>query len=257
MPVSLISPLAIAVLPAQPSFFNADPPVAASSAVQEFRAGLLGVAPLLIGVVPFGMIYGALALSQGLSPLAALAMSTILFAGSAQFLLCQLFGAGAPALVTVAEVSLLNLRHALYSAALASHFAELPRHWKLALAYLLTDEAYATIARREASGVPSGPNRRWFYLGAGLGLWSSWQLSTALGVLLGARLPADWPLDFALPLTFIAIVVPLIRNRTMLAVAAVSGIAALLLAGLPFKLGLLVAALAGMAVGWRLAGSVA
>ena len=83
-----------------------------------------------------------------------------------------------------------------------------------------------------------------------------WQLFTAAGVLLGARLPADWPLDFALPLTFIAIVVPLIRNRTMLAVAAVSGIVALLAAGLPFKLGLLVAALAGMAVGWRLVGGV-
>jgi len=227
------------------------------SAFQEFQAGLLGVAPLLIGVIPFGMIYGALALSQGLSPAAALAMSSILFAGSAQFLFCQLFGAGAPALVTVAEVSLLNLRHALYSAALAPHIAQLPRRWKLALAYLLTDEAYATIARREASGEACGPYRHWFYLGAGLGLWGSWQLSTALGVLLGARLPTDWPLDFALPLTFIAIVVPLIRNRTMLAVAAVSGIAALLLAGLSFKLGLLVAALAGMAVGWRLAGSAA
>jgi len=221
---------------------------------------LLAVAPLLIGVMPFGMIYGALALSQGLSPAAALAMSTILFAGSAQFLFCQLFGAGAPALVIVAEVGLLNLRHALYSAALAPHIAQLPRRWKLALAYLLTDEAYATIARREASGEASGeasdPHRHWFYLGAGLGLWGSWQLSTVVGVLLGARLPVDWPLDFALPLTFIAIVVPLIRNRTMLAVAAVSGIVALLLAGLPFKLGLLVAALVGMAVGWWLAGSV-
>lgn len=204
--------------------------------------------------MPFGMIYGALALSQGLSPAAALAMSSILFAGSAQFLFCQLFGAGAPALVIVAEVGLLNLRHALYSAALAPHIVHLPRGWKLALAYLLTDEAYATIARREASGEASGPHQHWFYLGAGLGLWGSWQLSTVAGVLLGARLPTDWPLDFALPLTFIAIVVPLIRNRTMLAVAAVSGIMALLTAGLPFKMGLLVAAVAGITTGWWLSG---
>lgn len=213
---------------------------------------------MLVGVIPFGMIYGALALSQGLNPAAALAMSTILFAGSAQFLFCQLFGVGAPGLVIVAEVGLLNLRHALYSAALAPQIAHLPWRWKLALAYLLTDEAYATIARREASGAVSGlhPHRHWFSLGAGLGLWGSWQLSTAVGVLLGARLPADWPLDFALPLTFIAIVVPLIRNRTLLAVAAVSGCVALLLAGLPFKLGLLVAALAGMTIGWRLAGKL-
>ena len=225
------------------------------SRFREFRAGLLGVAPLLVGVAPFGMLYGALALKIGLSPAAALAMSTILFAGSAQFLFCQLLGVGAPALVVIAEVGLLNLRHALYSAALAPQLAHLPRRWKLMLAYLLTDEAYATIARRDASGSKPAPNHHWFCLGAGLGLWGGWQLSTAAGVMLGARLPADWPLDFALPLTFIAIVVPLIRNRTLLAVAAVSGIVALLTAGLPFKLGLIAAALAGMAVGWRLAGS--
>jgi len=90
-----------------------------ASASREFRAGVLALAPLLVGVMPFGMIYGALALSQGLSPAAALAMSSILFAGSAQFLFCQLLGVGAPLTVTVAEVGLLNLRHALYSAAMA------------------------------------------------------------------------------------------------------------------------------------------
>ena len=222
------------------------------SAFREFRAGVLALAPLLVGVIPFGMIYGALALASGLSPAAALAMSTLLFAGSAQFLFCQLIGVGAPATVIVAEVGLLNLRHALYSAALAPRIAHLPRRWKLALAYLLTDEAFAAISRREAAGEAS-PHRHWFYLGAGLALWGGWQLSTAAGVVLGARLPAHWPLDFALPLTFIAIVAPLIRTRAMLATAAVSGIVALLAAGLPFKLGLLAAALAGMAAGWWLA----
>ena len=112
-----------------------------------------------------------------------------------------------------------------------------------------TDEAFAAISHREAESQPS-PDRHWFYLGAGLALWGGWQLSTAVGVLLGARLPADWPLDFALPLTFIAIVVPLIRSRAMLLAAGVAGGVALLAAGLPFKLGLLAAALAGMAAGW-------
>ncbi len=222
------------------------------SASQEFRAGVLALAPLLVGVIPFGMIYGALALANGLSPAAALAMSTILFAGSAQFLFCQLLGVGAPATVIVAEVGLLNLRHALYSAALAPRIAHLPRRWKLVLAYLLTDEAFAAISQREAAG-KAGSQHRWFYLGAGLALWGGWQLSTAAGVVLGARLPAHWPLDFALPLTFIAIIAPLIRSQAMLAAATVSGIVALLAAGLPFKLGLLAAALAGMAAGWWLA----
>ncbi|CDI03158.1 AzlC-like protein [Candidatus Competibacter denitrificans Run_A_D11] len=216
---------------------------------QEFWAGVRALAPLLVGVAPFGMIYGVLALANGLTPAAALAMSSILFAGSAQFLFCQLVGVGAPATVMVAEVGLLNLRHALYSAALAPRLAHLPRRWKLLLAYLLTDEAFAAISHREAESQPS-PDRHWFYLGAGLALWGGWQLSTAVGVLLGARLPADWPLDFALPLTFIAIVVPLIRSRAMLLAAGVAGSVALLAAGLPFKLGLLAAALAGMAAGW-------
>ena len=224
----------------------------AASAFQEFRAGVLTLAPLLVGVIPFGMIYGALALANGLSPAAALAMSTLLFAGSAQFLFCQLLGVGAPATVIIAEVGLLNLRHALYSAALAPRIAHLPRRWKLALAYLLTDEAFAAISQREAAD-EAGTQRHWFYLGAGLALWGGWQLSTVAGVMLGARLPAHWPLDFALPLTFIAIVAPLIRSWAMLATAAVSGIVALLAAGLPFKLGLPAAALAGMVAGWWVA----
>lgn len=225
------------------------------SAAQEFLAGARALAPLLVGVAPFGMIYGVLALANGLTPAAALAMSTILFAGSAQFLFCQLAGAGAPAAIVVAEVGLLNLRHALYSAALAPRLAHLPRHWKLMLAYLLTDEAFAAISQQEAKSEP-GPHRHWFYLGAGLALWSGWQLSTAAGVLLGARLPVSWPLDFALPLTFIAIVVPLIRDWAMLLAALAAGIVAVLAAGLPFKLGLPVAALAGMAAGWSVAGRV-
>lgn len=225
------------------------------SARHEFWAGVRALAPLLVGVVPFGMIYGVLALANGLTPAAAQAMSAILFAGSAQFLFCQLVGVGAPATVVIAEVGLLNLRHALYSAALAPRLARLPRRWKLALAYLLTDEAFAAISRREAED-QLGPRRHWFYLGAGLALWGGWQLSTAAGVLLGARLPASWPLDFALPLTFIAIVVPLIRDRAMLLAAVVAGIVALLAAGLPFKLGLLAAALAGMAAGWLAAETV-
>lgn len=217
---------------------------------QAFWAGVRALAPLLIGVAPFGMIYGVLALANGLTPAAALAMSTILFAGSAQFLFCQLIGVGAPATVIIAEVGLINLRHALYSAAMAPRVRHLPRRWKLVLAYLLTDEAFAVISQRRIKTSESEPYQHWFYFGAGLALWGGWQLSTAAGVLLGAKLPSDWPLDFALPLTFIAIVVPLIRDWAMLLAAVVAGIVALLAAGLPFKLGLLIAALAGMAAGW-------
>ena len=225
---------------------------ASPSSAQEFWAGVRALAPLLVGVAPFGMIYGVLALANGLTPIAALAMSTILFAGSAQFLFCQLLGVGAPATVIIAEVGLLNLRHVLYSAALAPRVAHLPRCWKCLLAYLLTDEAFAAISQSFTE--ESGPHRHWFYFGAGLALWGGWQLSTATGVLVGASLPTDWPLDFALPLTFIAIVVPLIQDRATLTTALIAGTVALWAVSLPFKLGLLIAALAGMAAGWWVIG---
>jgi predicted branched-subunit amino acid permease len=150
----------------------------------------------------------------------------------------------------VASVALLNLRHALYSASVAPALAHLPRRWKAVLAYLLTDEAYAaSIARLQEAG----PHRHWYLLGAGLALWSGWQVATAAGVLLGGGLPAGLPLDFALPLTFIAIVVPMIRSRAALASAAVAAAVALVGVGWPYQLGLLAAAVAGIVTGWLVA----
>jgi predicted branched-subunit amino acid permease len=218
----------------------------------ELRSGALALAPLLVGVAPFGLIYGVLALQSGIPPTAAMAMSSVVFAGSAQFLLAQLAGLGAPALVMVASVALVNLRHALYSASVAPALSHLPRRWKAVLAYLLTDEAYAAAVAR--LGEP-GENRHWFLLGAGLALWSGWQLSTAAGILLGAGLLRVVPeiarlLDFALPLTFIAIVVPMIRSRAAVVAAVVAAGAALSCATWRYQLGLLAAAAAGIVAGW-------
>jgi 4-azaleucine resistance transporter AzlC len=213
----------------------------------ELLAGALRVSPLLVGVAPFGVIYGVLALASGLSGAAAMAMSSVVFAGSAQFLLARLAGMGTPALVMVASVGLVNLRHALYSASVAPALAHLPRRWKAILAYLLTDEAFAaTVARMQEPG----KNRHWFLLGAGFSLWACWQASTAAGILVGRSLPRSLPLEFALPLTFIAIVVPMIRSGAALAAAAVAAAVALLGSGWPYQLGLVASALSGIATGW-------
>mgnify|MGYP000862422295 CR=1 FL=1 len=115
-----------------------------------FLLGLRSVAPMLLGVAPFGVLYGVVALQSGIPPLPALAISSIVFAGSAQFLLAQLVGAGAPALLATGAVGLVNLRHALYSASVAPLLAHLPRRWKLLLAYLLTDEVATGIGRTGA-----------------------------------------------------------------------------------------------------------
>ena len=229
------------------------------SRAEAFSLGLRSVIPLLLGVVPFGVIYGVVALQSGIPPLAAMAMSSIVFAGSAQFLLAQLVGAGAPLLITAGAVGLVNLRHALYSASVAPILAHLPRRWKILLAYLLTDEAYAAAIPHLLVGGESSlsSHAHWILFGSGFGLWTGWQMATLGGVLIGAQLPSSLGLDFALPLTFIAIVVPMIDSRALLVSALTAGAAAVALAALPYKVGLFVAALAGLVVGALLTRKVA
>jgi 4-azaleucine resistance transporter AzlC len=216
-------------------------------------AGLRAELPLLIGVFPFGLIYGALALGSGLTPLQAQMMSSIVFAGSSQFIAVQLFHESAPGLVIVLTIAVVNLRHMLYSASLAPYVSSLPMRWKVLLSYLLTDEAYApTVIQYENQGVT--PSSHWFYLAAGLALWSTWQVSTALGIFLGSSIPASWPLAFALPLTFIAMVVPVLKARPAIAAAVSAGITALAVHSLPYSFGLIVAAVVGIVVGTFLEG---
>jgi 4-azaleucine resistance transporter AzlC len=219
----------------------------------QFWAGVRAEIPLLIGVFPFGLIYGALALNAGLAPGTAQMMSSIVFAGSAQFITTQLVHESAPGFVIVLTIAVVNLRHLLYSASLAPYVAALPTRWKVFLSYLLTDEAYApSILHYERES--EAPHAHWFWLGAGLSLWIIWQLSTALGIFLGAAIPASWSLDFALPLTFIAMVVPVLKDRPAIAAALSAGFTALIAFSLPYKLGLILAALVGIVVGTLLEG---
>jgi 4-azaleucine resistance transporter AzlC len=199
------------------------------------------------------MIYGVLALNAGLAPAPAQMMSSIVFAGSAQFITAQLIREAVPGLVIVLTIAVVNLRHILYSASIAPYLHTLPVRWKVLLSYLLTDEAYAvTILHYEKQD--SVPNGHWFFLGTGLALWTCWQLSTAAGILLGATLPESWPLDFALPITFIALVIPALKDRPAIAASLTAGIISLLAYRLPYKLGLMLAGLMGILVGTWLEG---
>jgi len=226
----------------------------------EFLSGLRAELPILVGVVPFGMIYGVLALGAGMPAAAAMATSSVVFAGSAQFIMAQMIGEGAPGLVLVLTVFVVNLRHALYSASIAPYLKELRPAWKWLLSYLLTDEAYAVTivhyTETDKDYLPSGrlegserDNRHWFLWGSGLALWTCWQLSTAAGVFLGAVVPESWSLDFTLALTFIALVTPLLKDRASQAAALSAGITAVLAFSMPYKLGLVSAAIIGILVG--------
>ncbi len=225
----------------------------------EFFSGVVNELPLLLGVFPFGMIYGVLALQALLPVAAAQAMSSIIFAGSAQFISTQLLAQGIPLIILVGTIFIVNLRHMLYSASIAPFTRHLSRPWKALLAYFLTDEAYVIAIAHYNEDTPL-ERKHWYFLGAGVTLWTGWQIATAAGIFLGAQVPAAWSLDFALALTFIALVVPALKDRPAVVAAIFAGFIALVAYPLPYKLGLIAAAFGGIISGlvseglWRKSG---
>jgi 4-azaleucine resistance transporter AzlC len=213
----------------------------------EFIAGVRDQLPILLGVAPFGMIFGALALNAGIPQIEAQAFSLLIFAGSAQFIATGLIAEGTPPLVVVFTILVVNLRHMLYSATMAGSMERLSGPWKALLAWLLTDEAFAVASIRYRRG--DHTHAHWYTFGTGLTLWAAWQVSTAIGILLGARIPSTWSLDFFLPLTFLALLTPTLTDRPTWAAALTAGISAVALAWMPLKLSLLCAAALGIAAG--------
>jgi len=205
---------------------------------------------MLVGAAPLGAIFGTLAVPSGLSRGGALAMSLIVFAGSAQFIALTLLAGGAGLAVILLTTLVVNLRHALYSATLLPHVAGLRQRWRIPLAFWLTDETFAVMLRRYRAGDAS-PYKHWYYLGSGLSMYVNWFIWTLAGLVLGSSLPRleSLGLEFAMAATFTGIVTPMLRDRPMLGAALAAGAAALAGRGLPYKLGLLLAALAGVAVG--------
>jgi 4-azaleucine resistance transporter AzlC len=227
-----------------------------ASPVAAFVSGTKAIVPVLIALIPFAVAFGATAVGNGLSSLEALAMSVFVFAGAAQLAAIPLLSAGASVAIIVLTVLVVNLRMTLYSASLAPHFRQLPIGWRGLLSYLLTDQAYAATITRFDDGETEEPDKRWYYLGVALAIWVTWQAATMLGVFLGAWASEGWSLDFVLPLTFIALAVPAIKDRATTAAALSAGGTAVLAATLPLNLGLITAASVGV-LGGLFAESVA
>ena len=212
-------------------------------------SGMRDTIPLMIGTLPFGVIYGTLAVAAGLSPLAALAMSMVVFAGSAQFIAVTLISGGAALPVIWLTTLVVNLRHALYSATLPPAAHGWGLRWRALVAFWLTDETFVVIEKRL---VERGPADLLPYaLGAGGGFYCNWLLWTAVGAWLGQQFPdlVSWGLEFALIGTFAAMVAPQLRAPPSAVVALVAGGVAWLARGLPYQLGLMLAAFAGVAAG--------
>ncbi|HRA67216.1 MAG TPA: AzlC family ABC transporter permease [Caldilinea sp.] len=215
-----------------------------------YTRGVKATIPLVVGAVPFGIIFGAAAVNSGLSAGATAAMSAFVFAGSAQFIAAGLVASGAGALIIILTTLVVNLRHSLYSITLAPHMKHLPQRWLVPLGFWLTDESFLVVAERY-NEPDASPYKHWFFLGSAVFMYTNWQLCTWIGIFAGQRLPdpASWGLDFALVVTFIGMVAPGLRSRPLVASVVTAGLAAILLAGLPNRLGLIAAALAGIAAG--------
>ena len=214
----------------------------------SFTAGARDMAPLLLGAAPFGLITGASAVAAGMAPFDVTFMSMTVFAGAAQLAAIALIGTGATAWVVLLTTVVINLRHVLYSAALAPSVRSYSLGARAAMGALLVDHAYA-LASLRFGRADDGLNRRDYLLGLGLPLWVTWTGTTAAGAYLGTQVPPGWQLDFAVPLLFLALLIPSTRNRPGLMAALSGGSVALLLAGLPYNLGLVFGALAGICAG--------
>ncbi len=217
---------------------------------QELLTGARDILPLLLGAAPFGLIYGTMAVASGLSATAAIAMSLIVFAGSAQFVAVGLVAARTPHLIIIATTFVVNLRHMLYSATLLPHLKHLPQRWRIPLAFLLTDETFAVTVHRFRKEDGS-PYKHWYQLGSSIAMYVNWQIWCLLGLILGDRIPdvAGWGLDVAMPIAFIGMTIPFVRNMPMVVCVSAAGVFGLLTVGLPYKLGIIISALAGVLAG--------
>lgn len=212
----------------------------------RFVAGVRAQAPALVGMLPFGVVCGVATAAAGLSLVEGMALSILAFSGIVQLIALQLHSSGAPFVVLVMTCVVVSLRLLMYSASLAPHLPHMTRREKLLLGYTLTDHGYA-LGMIDVAHHPERPNRQWFVIGTGVLAWSAWNASVAAGMIAGTQLPASWGLDFTVPLTFLALLVPLLRDRPSLVAALTGGGVAIAAYAMPLRLGLVTAAIAGLA----------
>lgn len=220
-----------------------------TTANEEFWSGVKAEIPLMLGVVPFGMVFGVLGLEVGLSPLMIMAMSVIVFGGASQVVFAQMITAGASGPVIASTVGIINLRHALYSATFITYINSLPLRWRIIISYLLTDEAFfVSLLRMQTK--PYSPNMYFHMVGTGSVLWLCWQVATFAGIILGELIPQELNLGFAIPLTFMAITVPQIKSLPPFIAVVTGGVVAMIGQSLPWNTWVIAAALCGMTMGY-------
>ena len=214
---------------------------------EDLYAGIRDSLPFHLGGIPYGLITGIAAIDAGLTPGQAVGMSVVVFAGAAQLAAIELLGETAPLAVIVGTAAIINVRLVMYSASIAPYFARQSRRIRAAVAYFLTDQAYAMSVMEFDSG--RSRDRFQYYLGLGGMTWIVYVVATAIGVVVGANVPPALELSFAVPLIFLALLVPAMKDRATITTGIVAGIGALVGAVAPFNLGLLLGTLVGIIAG--------
>ena len=215
------------------------------SNLKVFLKGISDVSPLMIPVVPFGLIFGVLSLEIGFSPLETIGMSLIVFGGASQIVLLQLFSGGASSLVIISSVGAVNSRHMLYGAVVSEHLSDLKMIWKIIISYFLIDQAFAV--SNEYLKKNKDKNNYFHLVGGGATCWIIWQSTTFLGIILGSAIPEELGLSFAVPLTFLALLVNDFRKLINVIVIIISGsVATVGYNFIPFQAYVIVAAFTGL-----------
>ncbi len=219
---------------------------------KSFGSGVMKVSPLMLGVIPFGIICGASSIEAGISAKEAVLMSVVVFAGASQLAVVQLMHSEASWLVILVTGIVINLRMLMYSVSLAGYLGNESTLRKMGVAYLLTDQAYATSLQEFRENRSGTLHRLMFYLGVAGLMWLSFIVSTAVGAVLGRVIPSAWDLGFSVPLTFLALLMNTVKKPEFRKAAWLGAGCGILLHGLPFNLGMLLGAVAGILGGYAL-----
>ena len=211
--------------------------------------GIVDMLPLSLAVLPWGILFGSLAVQRGFSWLEAQMFSGIIFGGAVQIVTVELIADNSSLLTVLFTASVISSRHFLYGLSLRERMIQHPLRWRVPLGFLLTDELFALSGHRRAY---TGKLRLYYGLAAGGSFYLAWNLWTFVGIVAGASLPdlTDLGLDFAIAATFIALVVPGIKSLAMLAAAVTGGVSSILFTLWDFELGLICAALLAMTAGF-------
>lgn len=221
------------------------PPAFLAGAREGFRTFL----PLSVGLIPWALVTGMAMVSIGFTPLQAMGMNVIVFAGTAQLGTLPLIAAGAPLWLIVVTALVLNLRFVIFSAAIARGFRGVGATGRWLSGHLLTDGVFATCVGK----MLATEDRHWrlgYYLAPSVWSWLLWQGFALTGVLAAGSIPKNWSLEFMATIALIVLLAPMAKMRPMLVAALTGGAAAVALRGMPLRLGIVVAIVAGIAAGF-------